>query len=370
MEATKKSLNIKEKLIAPKLLLLFFLLIAIFVCYALRDVAFMLVLSYMVAYIIDPALDFLETKKIPRNVGVFIMVALIISAVFLFLLFLTPYFVKEIAILQSKIPDIINYFETNFEKGVTYIQTKFPNIKLDEFSQNKIFSMITAEHIQKFLSGVTSTLLAGYSYTMAFINACLFPIFAFYFCVDFDRINKAFFNLIPRQYKKGLNNLLVDINKGISTYLRGQLLICFLLSILYAIGLSIVGVDLWLLIALVSGFANLIPYLGPFCGACFAVIMALVSGGGIGMVVGVLIVYGIVSFLESMFITPKIQGKNIGLSPLAIMLALIAGAKVMGIFGMLIAIPCLSALKVIFKYYYKYAISKTFPYRNVSKNNN
>ena len=367
MEATNKSLNIKEKLIAPKLLLLFFLSIAIFVCYALRDVAFMLVLSYMVAYIIDPALDFLKTKKIPRNIGVFMMVAILILLVVLFFLVLTPYFIKEISILQNKIPDIIKFFQNNFEKCIAYAQTKFPNFKVDDFSQNKIFSMITTEHIQKFLHGVTSTLLAGYSYTMALVNACLFPIFAYYFCVDFDKINKAFFNLIPRQYKKGLNNLLLDINKGISAYLRGQLLICFLLSILYALGLSIVGVDLWLLIAIISGFANLIPYLGPFFGFCFAAIMALVSGGGVAMLLGVSIVFGVVSFLESMFITPKSQGKNIGLSPLAIMLALIAGAKVLGIFGMLIAIPCLSALKVIFKYYYSYAILKTFPYRSVSK---
>ena len=352
MEATNKSLNIKEKLIAPKLLLLFFLSIAIFVCYALRDVAFMLVLSYMVAYIIDPALDFLATKKIPRNIGVFMMVAILILLVVLFFLVLTPYFIKEISILQNKIPDIIKFFQNNFEKCIAYVQIKFPNFKVDDFSQNKIFSMITTEHIQKFLHGVTSTLLAGYSYTMALVNACLFPIFAYYFCVDFDKINKAFFNLIPRQYKKGLNNLLLDINKGISAY---------------ALGLSIVGVDLWLLIAIISGFANLIPYLGPFFGFCFAAIMALVSGGGVAMLLGVSIVFGVVSFLESMFITPKIQGKNIGLSPLAIMLALIAGAKVLGIFGMLIAIPCLSALKVIFKYYYSYAILKTFPYRSVSK---
>ena len=207
MEATNKSLNIKEKLIAPKLLLLFFLSIAIFVCYALRDVAFMLVLSYMVAYIIDPALDFLKTKKIPRNIGVFMMVAFLILLVVLFFLVLTPYFIKEISILQNKIPDIIKFFQNNFEKCIAYAQTKFPNFKVDDFSQNKIFSMITTEHIQKFLHGVTSTLLAGYSYTMALVNACLFPIFAYYFCVDFDKINKAFFNLIPRQYKKGLNKI-------------------------------------------------------------------------------------------------------------------------------------------------------------------
>ena len=134
MEATNKSLNIKEKLIAPKLLLLFFLSIAIFVCYALRDVAFMLVLSYMVAYIIDRALDFLKTKKIPRNIGVFMMVAILILLVVLFFLVLTPYFIKEISILQNKIPDIIKFFQNNFEKCIAYAQTKFPNFKVDDFS--------------------------------------------------------------------------------------------------------------------------------------------------------------------------------------------------------------------------------------------
>lgn len=360
---SNKELSFKNKLIAPKFLMCFFVLVAIFICYALRDVAFMLVLSYIVAYIVDPALDFLEKKKITRNVGVFIMVGLLILVVFLFLVVITPYFLKEILILQDKIPEIIEFFKSNFANLLEYIEKKFPNINIKEFSSDKAFSIITANNIQKFFSGVSNTLLTGYSYTMALVNACLFPIFAYYFCVDFDRINKAFFNLIPRQYKKGLNRLLCDIDNGISSYLRGQLLICFLLAILYAIGLYIVGVDLWIVIAFLSGFANLIPYIGTFFGICFASIMALVTGGGWAMVVGVLVVFGIVSFLESMFITPKIQGKNIGLSPLAIMLALIAGAKVMGIFGMLIAIPCLSALKVIFKYYYEYAILRTFPYK-------
>ena len=99
-----------------------------------------------------------------------------------------------------------------------------------------------------------------------------------------------------------------------------------------------------------------------------AVIMAYFGADGSGLrVVLVLGVWIIGQVLDGYYITPKIQGKNIGLSPLAIMLALIAGAKVLGIFGMLIAIPCLSALKVIFKYYYSYAILKTFPYRRVSK---
>lgn len=357
----------KEKLIAPKLLMVFFFLIAIFICYLLRDVAFMLVLSYILAYIVDPALDYLETRKVQRSVGVFVLVVILALVLFLFLLIVTPYFIKEILILQEKIPDIVNFFRVNFSHAFEYMQKKFPSLDLTDISPNKVFSLLNAENLQKIFKGVGSTLLTGYSYTMAIINACLFPVFAYYFCVDFDKINKSFFDLIPRQYKKGLSNLLVDIDKFISAYLRGQLLICLVLSILYAIGLSLVGVDLWIVIAFVSGFANLVPYLGVMVGIIFALIMSLVSGGGWVMVIGVLVVFSVVSILESVFITPRIQGKNVGLSPLAIMLALIAGAKLMGIFGMLIAIPCLSALKVIFNHYYNYAILRTFPYRDDDK---
>ncbi len=353
----------KEEIIFPRLLFTFFILVFIFIAYALGDVAFMLMISYIVAYIVDPILDFLQMKKVSRSVGVFAIMICVILLLTLLLLIVTPYFVKEILALRDGIPDILDFLKLHFSNAISFITQKFPNFKL-EFPNEKIFSVITASNIQKVLSGFANTLLAGYSYTMTIFNLCLFPIFTFYICVDFDNINKAFINLIPRQYRKGLNRLLVDIDKSISSYLRGQLLICFLMAILYAIGLAIVGVDLWLVIAIVAGFANLIPYLGVAIGIIFAVIMALVSGGGWLMLLGVAIVFSVVSFLESMFITPKIQGKNIGLSPLVIMLALIAGAKVSGIFGMLIAIPILSALKIIFSYYYEYAIAKTFPYKD------
>lgn len=323
----------------------------------------MLVLSYIVAYIVDPILDFLQKKKHSRALGVFIIILSIILIATIFLFIVAPYFIKEVLVLGEKIPDILNFFKLQFSNVVNFLTQKFPDFKLN-FSNDKVFSMITGENIQKFLSGFANTVLAGYSYTMTLFNLFLFPVFAFYFCIDFDKINKGFINLVPRQYRRGLNTLLIDIDASISSYLRGQLLICCLMAILYAIGLLIVGVDLWLVIAIISGFANLIPYLGVAIGIIFAVIMALVSGGGWMMILGVGIVFSIVSFLESMFITPKIQGKNIGLSPLAIMLALIAGANVLGIFGMLIAIPVLSALKITFTYYYDYAISKTFPYKD------
>lgn len=350
----------KEGKIFPKILFLFFIFLFTFILFALRDVAMMLVVSYVVAYIVDPLLDILQKKKIPRGLGVIFIVCLFLCALFVLVLVIAPYLVAELNSLKEKVPDILNYCKLNFVNISNYLIERFPKLKEFEFSIDSLFSYVTGENIQKILGTVSNTLLKGYSYTLTIINLFLFPVFAYYICIDFDKINKSFLYLFPNKAKKEIISLAKDIDKNISTYLRGQLLICFLMSILYSIGLGIVGVDLWLLIAFFSGFANLIPYLGVTLGVIFAVIMALFSGGSWVMIGGVVLVYTTVSVLDSMFITPKIQGKNIGISPLAIMLALIAGAKLLGIFGMLISIPVLSSIKVIFNRYYFYSIKNLF----------
>jgi predicted PurR-regulated permease PerM len=126
--------------------------------------------------------------------------------------------------------------------------------------------------------------------------------------------------------------------------------------VLYAIGLGLVGVDLWLLLAAIAGFGNMVPYLGTAVGLTLSCIMAVVTFGDVPHIAWVLVVFAVVQFLEGMIITPRIMGESVGLSPLVIILSLFAGGQLFGLLGIFLAIPAAATLRVLARYSYRWAV--------------
>jgi predicted PurR-regulated permease PerM len=130
------------------------------------------------------------------------------------------------------------------------------------------------------------------------------------------------------------------------------------LFVLYAIGLWLVGVDLWLLLAAISGFGNIIPYVGFISGILLSSLMALVTFGDVSHLLWVWGVYAAVQALEGTFITPKILGESVGLSPLVIILALFVGGQLFGLLGIFLAVPAAAALRVLVRSSYQWVMSR------------
>ncbi|MCB0333530.1 MAG: AI-2E family transporter [Bdellovibrionales bacterium] len=343
-------------------------LFALFLCgigwlaYELKEIVFLLIVGYCVAYILDPVLDHLEQKNISRSVGVFLILLVLTLAVVLLALTAIPTIVREFGELSKNFP---TYFETVKEKLHPLMGVLSPYLPTD-FSLEHGLSYLT-EHapavsgdtIQGIVSGIASTLLRGYSLTLTIVNLFLLPFLVYYIAVDFDRINSYVLEWFPILQRQKVAKLFAEIDMYVSAYVRGQLTVGFVLFLLYATGLGIIGVELWFLIAVVSGFGNLIPYLGSIVGILLSTVMTLVTFGTFTHVLIVWGLYAVVQFLEGTFITPWIVGDKVGLSPLSVLLALLAGGTLFGLIGIFLAVPGVAIARVLIRVFHGWLLTRS-----------
>jgi predicted PurR-regulated permease PerM len=149
-----------------------------------------------------------------------------------------------------------------------------------------------------------------------------------------------------------------EIDGYVSSFVRGQIIVCAVLFVLYTIGLGILGVDLWLLLAAISGFGNIIPYAGFLVGIVLSSLLTLVTFGDLVHLLWLWGIYAVVQFLEGTFITPRILGESVGLSPLMVILALFAGGQLFGLLGIFLAVPAAAVLKVLGKHSYGWVMHR------------
>jgi predicted PurR-regulated permease PerM len=214
-------------------------------------------------------------------------------------------------------------------------------------------SDISGETVKRIWSAVLSTLLAGYSQILTLINVALLPFIVYYLAVDMPGIHRRLLAMVPFQSRSRVELIFREIDGYVSSFVRGQFLVCTVLFALYALGLWIVGVDLWLLLAVITGFGNLVPYVGFLSGIVISSLMALVTFGDMLHVVYVWLVFAIVQALEGTIVTPRILGGSVGLSPLVIILALFAGGQLAGLLGIFLAVPAAAAFRVLVRHGYQ-----------------
>jgi predicted PurR-regulated permease PerM len=167
---------------------------------------------------------------------------------------------------------------------------------------------------------------------------------------DTENIKEAFTLTVPRRYRSDVTAIGRDIDEIISAFLRGHLVISFIVGILTGMGMYIVGLEFSFIIGLIAGIAELVPYLGPLITAVPAVALALLHSKKTALYAVVVIL--IVQQLENAVISPRILGKSMGLHPLMIIFALLAGAELLGFTGVILAVPGAAAIKVVLRYIY------------------
>jgi predicted PurR-regulated permease PerM len=182
---------------------------------------------------------------------------------------------------------------------------------------------------------------------LSLLNLFLIPLFFFYLINDYESIAKGFSNLIPPAWRPKLRRYLDLTNEVLSGYIRGQLLVAVIMGLLYGIGLWVVGLRFGFVIGFISGLMSIIPYAGSTVGFATAMTIGLTHFQGMASIVGVALVFIIVQALEGTIITPRLVGNKVGLSALATMLALIIGGNLLGLLGMLVAIPLTAVLKSV-----------------------
>jgi predicted PurR-regulated permease PerM len=197
-------------------------------------------------------------------------------------------------------------------------------------------------------TSIAATVFGGtFSMVAKAAAVLMFPMFLFFLLKDFPKVVETVDDLVPIRNKEIFHSLMSKIDKSLSAFLHGQFMVMLVLGTLYSLGYSIVGIPVALGVGLLTGVLCFIPYVGAATGFVLALLLSLLAGKSAGTVVGVVAVFGTVQLLDAVLITPKIIGGQLGLSPLWIVIALMAGGELFGFLGVLLAVPTISVLKVL-----------------------
>ncbi|OZG31290.1 AI-2E family transporter [Rickettsia endosymbiont of Culicoides newsteadi] len=301
----------------------------------------------IISYILQPIIDNLSLRyKLSRTIVVSVISFLFFSIFAIVMVVLLPIIYQQTTLLISKIPAYKDYLQTEL---IPVITAKFYSIDPDiaDNIKNSISNFVNG--IFLLITGLANNI---WHVTMVTINLfvliLLIPLILFYFLRDWLTMSENINLLLPLKGKKKILKILSAINTSLSAYIRGQLNVCLLLSIYYGVSLSILGVDLGLLLGVLSGFSIIIPFVGILISFSLTMIVSYFAFGMVSTLFYIIIIYLVGTIVEGYILSPKIIGDKIGLHPLWIIFAVLALGNIFGFLGILFAIPIASIIKVLF----------------------
>ncbi|MDH5232520.1 MAG: AI-2E family transporter [Gammaproteobacteria bacterium] len=326
--------------------------------YLLNPVLTPFIVAAMFAYMGDPLVDRLEVKM-PRALAVTIVFLLISLIVLALVLVLLPQVQKQISLLISKLPLYVDRVQTNF---LPWLRDAL-GLDLFEFdlkSLQKAFTQYWVE-VGGVAAGIVSTLSkSGIAIVAWLANLILIPVLTFYLLRDWDILVARVHELIPRRVEPSISSMAKESDEMLGAFLRGQLLVMSGLGFIYSTGLWIVGLDFSLLIGLLAGLVSFVPYLGFLVGMLVAGIAALLQFQDASILLLVAIVFGVGQLVESFLLTPMLVGDRIGLHPVAVIFAVMAGGQLFGFFGVLLALPVAAVIMVILRHTHERYVNSEF----------
>jgi len=201
----------------------------------------------------------------------------------------------------------------------------------------------------KALSSVTST---GSMLAAAVMSLFLVPILTFYLLRDWDSIWLRVAAIVPESQRGTVHALARETDEVLGAFLRGQLLVMFALAVIYSTGLALTGVDFAIAIGVVAGLVSFVPYLGFVFGMALAMLVVALEPDPLWPIVGVFATFTIAQLIEGTVLTPKLVGDRIGLHPVLVIFAVVAGGQLFGFFGILLALPAAAILSVLVRFAY------------------
>ncbi len=315
--------------------------------------------AIILGYALLPFVDRLQKWKIPRPLAAAIVLVVAVALILSVLLMIIPIVQKEVAQIRAQLPAISAQITEQLIPRLN--QWLGLQIKLDA---NSIRQWLT-EHVS---SGGTDIAAYVFNYVKSGWSAALevlgvvflVPVVLFYVLLDWPRIKPKLTQLVPPRWVRTASGYASEIDSMLSQYIRGQMKVMASLVLFYCVALAIARFDLWLPIGVLSGILVFIPYLGFALGLVFALGAGLLQFGILKGLVTVAIIYGIGQVLESVVLTPKMVGEQIGLHPLAVILALLAFGYLFGFAGVLLALPLAATLAVALRHLRGHYLSSSF----------
>ncbi|MDH5541344.1 MAG: AI-2E family transporter [Nitrospinota bacterium] len=334
---------------------LFVFLSILALMFLLRDALFPFLAAFFIAYLLDPTLDKMEERNIPRTAGVLALLA----AFFLFL-FLAGFFIYPV--LENQITTGVRHLP----EYAAQVQEKLAPLleRLGENNSERI-KVLLKEGMEKvgsipmlllsyFYDFMISALSSFGGFVSALFDLVVIPVAAFYFMRDIDNMKEKMTEMIPERHREKVRSVFAEINSTLSAFVRGQFTVSLVMAFFYSVGLYFIGTPMGLFIGLLAGFANVVPYLPLVAGLLPALILTYFHFDLDWHLVAVLGLFASVQALEGFYLTPKVMGKAVGLHPLMIMAALLIGGVALGFVGVIIAVPAAAVIMVFWRHFNKY----------------
>lgn len=306
-------------------------------------------IAALFAYLWDPVVDRLERLGLSRNFSVSLVFLLIIVALIAIILLVIPFTERQIAKFLDQLPRWLAWIQAEAQPQ---LEKRF-GLTLDFADPNKLIEMLKGHWREA--GGVATAVLAKVSKSGLTVlgwvaQLVLIPVVTFYLLRDWDVLVSRVNELLPRTIEPTISRLARESDEVLGAFLRGQLSVMLSLGTLYAIGLWAIGIDVGPLIGMIAGLISFVPYLGAIVGVGMALIAAVVQYQDWAHVFMVLAVFGVGQTIEGYVLVPKLVGDKIGLHPVAVIFAILAGGELFGFLGVLLALPAAAVAMVLLRF--------------------
>jgi predicted PurR-regulated permease PerM len=323
--------------------------VAVFILaiWLLSPVLFPFVVGLAIAYVLDPGVDRIERWGISRTVGTIVVMIVFFLALFGGILLLAPILYDQFQGLSTRLREAAGEL---YNLARPYLERVLDPRRLQGPGGDK-GGVDLATGILSWAAGFVGRIWSG-GLALFNILSTLFitPVVVFYLLRDWDRIVATVDLWLPRDHAPVIREQMREIDKRMAGFLRGQGLVCIFLGIFYAVGLTLVGLNYGLIIGLVTGLVSFIPYLGMLVGAGLGLVVAFFQYESWWMVGAVALVFAMGQFIEGNFVSPILVGDRVGLHPVWVMLAVLAGGALFGFVGLFLAVPAAAAIAVVLRY--------------------
>lgn len=324
--------------------------VALVFLYLARRVMTPFFIAFALAYLLDPLVDKMEKWKLSRTPAVILLLTLFFLVTLAGTAVLVPLFRVQMEHLAANLPDYLQTLQDWGRPLIENIAWLEPG-KIQEAINEGMKKMgeLPVQLLGNLTDFLWTSLSSLFNAILIAVNIFIIPVAMFYLLRDFDHINGKIANMVPPRIREQFIDIFKEIDRVLSRFVRGQLMVATLMAGLYSAGLFACGTPMSLLIGILAGYANLVPYLGLVFGFVPAAVLTFLHFQEMGPVLGVVAVFGVVQMLEGMVITPRVVGDQVGLHPVAIMLAVLVGAELFGLLGVFLAVPVAAVINVLMR---------------------
>lgn len=318
--------------------------VAAWLLWKLAPVLTPFVIAAVLSYVLQPIVEMLSARRVPRVLAVVLVETLALLAAVAALLLLVPVLVKELPLLKAQLPPLLD----RLDQGLSPWLGQFGiQVNLDVASLKGWLAQLLDTNSEEWMAAALSSARIGGSVLLSVVgNAILVPVALFYLLLDWPRLIQQLRHLVPPRMRESTFGFLDECDHMLGQYLRGQIIVMAVLALYYTGAMTAAGFDLALPLGVFTGLAVAVPYIGIGLSLLMALMAALLQFGTLAGVLTVVAIYGVGQVLEGFFLTPRLVGERIGLSPLAVIFALLVFGQLFGFVGVLVALPA-SAVTVV-----------------------